>query len=426
MTTILLLPDVECPPELPCALPNTLLGIPVFTGQTGPENGSLEFEVFDRIEQIGPRLWEQCFPPHWKDYAYHQTLQETFAIEFPQRYLVLRAPGKTGAVCAIQPFFLVEQDLTAGLGPRMRAALGPIRLWLKMRLLMVGCIVGEGRIGVRAPFKAEEVCHALDDALRQYATHQRIPIVLFKDFPAPYRSVLAGLVKAGGYARLPSLPAVGLELDFATFDEYLRKRLGKSTRKSLRRKFKDFELVTVAAPVTLEVKQQITEEEAFAAHALYERIALRGDVQFEVFSKEYFQRLAKRMPERTRFFLWRQSGKIIAFSFCVVDGDAIHDNDIGLDESLAADLHLYHVTFRDIITWALAHGLKHYYSAPFNYQPKLHLRMHLVPLDLYARHASPLVNFLLRHVAPALAPTRQEPLLKQFANAPEITSCPSP
>lgn len=407
-------------------LPNTLLGIPVFTGQTRTGHSGLEFEVFDRIEQIGSRLWEQCFPPHWKDYTYYQILQETFAAEFPQRYLVLRAPGKTGTVCAIQPFFLVEQDLTAGLGPRVRAALGPIRRWLKMRLLMVGCIVGGGRIGVRAPVRVEEICGALDDALRQYAAHQRISIVLFKDFPAEHRADLAGLVEAGGYARLPSLPAVGLKLDFATFDEYLQNRLGKSTRKSLRRKFKDFELTTAAAPVTLEVKERITEEEASAVHALYERIALRGDVQFEVFSKEYFQRLAERMSERTRFFLWRQNGKIIAFSFCVVDGDSIHDNDIGLDESLAVDLHLYHITFRDIITWALAHGLKHYYSAPFNYQPKLHLRMHLVPLDLYARHASPLVNFFLRHIAPALAPTRQEPLLKHFANASEITSYPSP
>ena len=70
--------------------------------------------------------------------------------------------------------------------------------------------------------------------------------------------------------------------------------------------------------------------------------------------------------------------------------------------------------------WALAQGLEHYYSSPFSYDPKLHLRMRLVPLDLYARHTFPLVNFFLRRLAPLLAPTRQEPLVGQFANASEL------
>ena len=70
--------------------------------------------------------------------------------------------------------------------------------------------------------------------------------------------------------------------------------------------------------------------------------------------------------------------------------------------------------------WALAHGLKHYYSSPFNYDPKLHLRMELVPLDLYARHTSPLINLALRWFAPLAAPTRQEPLLRRFPNAARL------
>ena len=83
-------------------------------------------------------------------------------------------------------------------------------------------------------------------------------------------------------------------------------------------------------------------------------------------------------------------------------------------------MHLYHLTFRDIIRWALAQGLECYYSAPFNYDPKLHLRMELVPLDLYAKHLSPVVNFFLRRLAPLAAPTRQEPLLKLFPNVDRL------
>ncbi len=149
-------------------------------------------------------------------------------------------------------------------------------------------------------------------------------------------------------------------------------------------------------------------------------MARRGDVHFEVFTAEYFLTLGQRMPEQTRYFIWRQAGRIVAFSFCTIHDGAIYDNDLGLDEAAASALHLYHVTFRDIVRWALAHGLKHYYSSPFNYDPKLHLRMELVPLDLYARHVSPLFNTALRWFAPLAAPTRQEPLLRQFPNAERL------
>ena len=404
----------------PSRLDEAPSGSPVFAGEIGAEKGGLIFEVYDRIEQIGPAVWQRYFPAHWKGYSYYQTLEETFAGEFPQRYLVLREPAPDGAIRAIQPLFFVEQDMTVSLGAGLRAILQPIRHHLKMRLMMVGCIVGDAQVGVPSLADVRPVCVGLDDALAQYARHEGISIILFKDFPAEYRQGLAGLMENGGYARLPSLPAVGLDLGFSSFEEYVQTRLGKATRKSLRRKFKEVERATVDAPITLEVKHAVTGEEAADVHALYEHVARRGDVHFEVFSKEYFLRLGERMPEQARFFIWRQRGKVIAFSFCVVDADAIYDNDFGVDEELASSLNLYHVTFRDIVSWALTHGLRHYYSSPFNYGPKLHLRMHLVPLDLYARHTSPAINFFLRHFASWLAPTRQEPLLGQFANAPQL------
>ena len=373
------------------------------------------FEVFDRASAIDADLWTECFPPHWKDQRYYRTLEETFSGQFVQRYLVLRGPE--GEARAVQPFFFVEQDLTVSLPAWARRALRPLRRWTRMRLMMVGCIVGEAQTGLVGELSGP-VAVALADALERYAAHERVSIVLFKDFPAAMREGLRPLTASGRYTRLPSLPGVRLLLDFASFDEYVGTRLGKATRKSLRRKFRETD--ALAEPIKLEVKTSITEDEAAALHALYERVALRGDVHFEVFDREYFLRLGRRMPEQTRFFIWRHAGRIVAFSFCTVHGNAIYDNDIGLDETAPATLHLYHFTFRDIIRWALAHGLECYHSAPFNYDPKLHLRMELVPLDLYAHHRSPIVNFFLRRFAPLAAPTRQEPLLKLFPNADQL------
>ncbi len=386
---------------------------PVCAGQLP---GGWTFEVFDRADAFGAGNWTDLFAPHWKDQRYYRTLEETFAGEFVQRYLALQ--DSVGVLQAIQPFFFVEQDLTVSLPTWVRRAFRPLGRRTPVSLIMIGGIVGEAQTGLAGDALSGPVAVALADALEWYAAHEGVSIVLFKDFPIAARGGMQTLTVGGRYTRLPSLPGVRMALDFTNFDEYVQTRLGKATRKNLRRKFRETD--SLAEPITLEVKTSVTEAEAAVLHALYERVALRGEVHFEVFDKEYFLRLGRRMPDQARYFIWRHAGRVVAFSFCTVHGDAVYDNDIGIDEDASAALHLYHYTFRDLVRWALAQGLKWYYSAPFNYDPKQHLRMELVPLDLYAHHRSPLVNFFLRRFAPLVAPTRQEPLLQFFPNADQL------
>ena len=44
------------------------------------------------------------------------------------------------------------------------------------------------------------------------------------------------------------------------------------------------------------------------------------------------------MPDKVRFFLWRQSGRVVAFTLCMIEGDAIYAEYIGLDYFVALDL----------------------------------------------------------------------------------------
>ena len=228
----------------------------VFAGRTRSGHA---FEVFDRIAGLDPLVWQAAFPARWKDYRYHQTLEETFSREFPQRYLVLRAEsvdGEDAPARAILPLFFVEQDLTVSLSPRLRRWLRPLRRRLTLRLLMAGCIAGDGQVGMLDPADdLAAVCAELDEALASFARRERVSILLFKDMPEAYRPAMAALTARGRYTRLPSLPGVSLPLDFATFEEYLQARPGKATRKSLRRKFREVD--ALAEPLTLEVKNEV-------------------------------------------------------------------------------------------------------------------------------------------------------------------------
>jgi predicted N-acyltransferase len=202
---------------------------------------------------------------------------------------------------------------------------------------------------------------------------------------------------------------------YKSFDDYMAKALSKATRKDLRRKFKAAQGAALKMTVVEDVTPFIDE-----VYPLYLNVYKRSKLHFEKLTKEYLCELGRRMPERTRFFLWHHQGRVVAFNLCMVHNDAIYDQYIGLDYSVALDLHLYHYTIRDIMGWAMAQGYRWYRSNGLNYDPKLHLRMQLDPLDLYVRHRWTAANAILKIVLPLLEPTQYDKNLRKFANYSEL------
>jgi len=360
--------------------------------------------------------WRQALQNKCQDHRYYEIVEDTLECGFEHHYFLLE--DASGNVRAIQPVFFVRQNLVEGVPGKIRSIVDVVRKilprFLTMRVLMVGCGAGTGDLGACEETDEAWAADALRASLRIFAKQNKASLVVLKDFPAKYRSTLE-VFRLNDYARIPSMPMTRLPLHFENWDEYFR-TLSKATRKDLRRKFRkaergvqiEMEVVTDIAPFIDEI------------HPLYLAVHERSPLKFETLTKDYFLAVAKRMPERARFFIWRQSGKIVAFSFCLVCGDAIYDECIGLDYSVALDLHLYFYSLRDIITWALQQRLKYYYSNPLNYEPKLHLDCDLVPLDLYVRHTSALLNPIFRRVIKYLGPTRHEPVLQRFPNAGQL------
>ena len=229
-----------------------------------------------------------------------------------------------------------------------------------------------------------------------------------------YRSALETLL-SNRYARIPSMPMTRLPLPYANWDEYFA-TLSKATRKDLRRKFRKTER---APKIEMEVVNDVSPL-VDEIYPLYLAVHERSPLKFETLTKDYFRAVGQRMPESAQFFIWRQNGKIVAFSFCLICGDMVYDECIGLDYRVALDLHLYFYTLRDIISWALQQRLKYYYSNPLNYEPKLHLDCELVPLDLYIMHTNSLLNPIFRRVIKYLGPTRHDPVLRKFPNADQL------
>lgn len=387
---------------------------PVFGPDAKPlQTASGPAWVVDSVDGIPVALRESAFATRCQDFRYYEVLEESLSRQFDFRFFVLchEATGEW----AVQPLFFVDQDLLAGVPLGIRSIFSGIRKYwprfLKLRMMTIGCAAGEGELDHDQPW----VAPALHDAIDAYRHDAKAFLILLKDFPCTYRGAFAAF-SCSGYQRVPSMPASRLDLDFASFDEYMTKRLSKVFRKNLRRKLRAAEN---APPITMELLTDVTPiiEEIFP---LYLQTHERSEFQFEKLTKEYFCLLGRRMPDRVQYFVWRQHGRVIAFSLCMVHEDTLYDLNIGLDYSVALDLSLYFVTWRDLIEWALRNGLKVYHTGPLDYDPKLHLKQRLAPLDLYARHNSAFFNPIFKLALQWLEPTRHDKVLRSFPNAHEL------
>jgi predicted N-acyltransferase len=361
--------------------------------------------------------WKRAFQDKCKDHRYYELIEGTLVNDFEYRYVVLE--DQSGSVRAIQPILLVRQNLIEGVRGFFRSIVDLIRKtfprFLTMRVLMIGCAAGAGELDPSNPATEQWIAQALGQTLRGYARKNKASLVVFKDFLSRYRDALSILLEYA-YARVPSMPMTRLALSFQSFDEYLG-RLGYISRKSLRRKFRKTER---AAKIEMEVVNNVSPiiEQIFP---LYLQVHERSPMKFENLSKEFFLGIAKEMPERTRFFIWRIGDKIVAFSLCLLCGDTLYDEVIGLDYGVALDLHLYFYTMRDVIRWAVEQKLRYYVSGPLNYDPKLHLGHELAPLDLYVLHTHAWLNPIFKFALKYLEPTRHDPILKKFPNAAELS-----
>ncbi len=365
-----------------------------------------ELQVFLTCDEIPEAVWQKFYGNDWKDHRFLEIVEETL-IGFEYFYLTLC--DNSGKVVGLQPGFITKQDLAIGFPSVLRRGVLAIRhiytSFLNPQMAFLGSPAANGQHTTETPMDF------LAESFLAYAKHRKVSFLTFKEFPFQQRASLRNLQRHG-YTALASYPGVSMKLDFSDYETYLAKKVGHSTRKSLRRKFRDLEKQpAIRMECVTDISPNLDRIES-----LYLEVFERSSEKFEKLTKNFFTSVAERLGDRAKFFFWWQNETLIAFSLCWVHDGIFYDDYLGMDYTAAHDLHLYYVTFRDQITWALSQGLRHYYSTPMNFEPKLRLGFELVPLDLYVRHTSPILNRIFGPLAKAFAPTLKDPVLKQFSN----------
>jgi len=378
---------------------------------------SFSISVVSRAEFSGSAPWTSTFTDQRKDYRYYEILDDTLRGQFEYRYFAI--VDSKGYVRAIQPFFLLDQDILEGLGAERIYWISLVRRlyprFLKLRALMIGCSAGEAHLAATETLTVDIVAETLSNGIIEQARSLNAQLIVLKEFPARYRKVLHCFVQRG-FARAPSMPMTMLDIGYDSFDAYMAKALKSSARKKLRKKLE-------ATAGISDIRMSVTDDAASFVdeiYPLYLQVFERSRMQFEKLTKDFFRAIGQRMGDKVRFFAWRRGNTLVAFSLCMVQGDSLYAEYVGFDYSVALDLHLYHYVVRDMISWGISIGYKWFRSSGLNYDPKLHMRHRLDPIDLYVRHTSALPNAIFRLALPWIVPVRYDATLKLFPNYKEL------
>ena len=378
---------------------------------------SASVDVISRHQLRDCRHWRNAFALQHKDCRYYEIVEDTIHSEFDYLYFAIR--DWRGEIRAIQPFFILDLDILVGVRPSLGRWIDAIRLrwprFMYMRTMMVGCVAGEAHLDDGNDSTRAANAELLAGAIVRHADVLGARLIVLKEFPKRYRKVLSYFIR-GGFTRIPSMPQTRLNIAYASFDDYMLSALNSATRSKLRKKLKAADL---DVPIQLTVANDITSV-IDELHPLYLQVYERSRMHFEKLTKQYFCQLGKMMPDKVRFFVWRRDGKAVAFCDCMVHGDTMFAEYLGLDYSVALKLHLYHYVFRDLVRWAIANGYKWIQNGALNYDPKLHFRHRLDPIDLYVKHTSVFMNAIMRRALPLLEPTRYDKTLQKFPNYSEL------
>jgi predicted N-acyltransferase len=372
---------------------------------------AITVSVHRSIRALPCEEWDACFPGDPESWAYLRAIEDARLSAFSWLYL---AAEEKGRIVAAVPAFITEYNLSTTVQGTLRSAVAPLtRMLGGLLTLKLACLgsplTDKCPLGFAPGFPASrraEVVSQLLDSLDRFASGQSIGLIAAKD--AADDDLVSGVAEAfarAGFSCQPSLPNAVLPLPYASEEEYLRS-LSQGTRRDVRRKLKSAGRVRVETRGGAEALELVPE-----LLRLYDRQRNRSGVdfdQFESLTPEYFRNVLAEGAMRPIVFLYFHDDRLVAFNLCYHTDRLFIDKFVGFDDTVAAPLNLYVVSWMTNVRYCLEHRIGALQTGQTGYAMKRRLGSLLQPNWIFFRHRNAAANFVLRLAGPLLAPERYD------------------
>lgn len=319
-----------------------------------------------------PETPSDFFPEHPEGAMFQRAFHRAAIPGFQTGCLRVR---RTGEVIAILPYFLTDFRLdTLAPAGLWRRVLAPVRL----RIACVGHPSSD--LGLIQGEVSPAVLTAVNAALARHSS-----LVAYKgfgpDLPLP------------GFTRVRGLPVSVLPLRPDYWDA-----LPSVRRKDFRRK------LTKASGLRFEAHEGLPPEHVDRVLELYLLTKGRAEIHFETLNRAYFTETG---PFSHYLFAF-EGERLVGFSQTLMEGGRASGKYLGTDPALAGEHGLYFALVLGHLNAVLGLGANELECGVSSYTFKRHLGCRLQATWNYYRHANPLMNWLLAHMAFLLEPQQNE------------------
>lgn len=368
----------------------------------------------DHVDDVPVAEWEAAIAggpaDPWMELAALRGLREGEHGPIEARYAILYRDDRPIAAAYFQ---IVSID-PAALGrdverwrPGVRALVG---LWQRtrrgpLRVLVCGNVLHSRAGAFRAPALAgsdsADALAATTEALRRREDRRRcggVTLTMLKDLGGDDAAAHARL-GARGYHLLPSAqPAMTLPIaaSWRRFDDYLaamsakyRKRARAARRRGAGLRRVDLSEAAIGA-------------RAAELQALLDAVMSRAEFKLTSVSIAALRQLKAALGDRLRFTAYEEAGALRGFAASIVDPGGLEALFVGLDYEANQRVALYQNILYDLVEAAIVGGCRSLHLGRSALEIKSTVGAAPVPLRIYLRHPSRLMNLA---VARALATT---------------------
>lgn len=368
----------------------------------------LTLKLFRRIQEIPEKDWISIFPQELENYYFFKALDES---DFQGIKFYYAICYKNGVPIGATTLFLMDFQLDMAVRGWVKYLTHAVKKvfpgLLRVKIIFCGSPMRNCMLGIVG--EKEPVLEAIVECMARLAKEEKAAALVFKDLDASYE-VLSPYLLARGFKRIASMPNTMMDIDFDSFDGYLKK-LSRSSREGFKRKLKK---IAQGLKFDLEVTSQVDLELSYELHELYMQSVKNSEVEFEELPAGFFANISRNNADRAKFFLWRVQGKLVAFAYCLVCEGHFVDYYLGFDYSIAHEYSLYYLRFKDLINWCIDNKMKVYEMGQSSYEIKRRLGFEFIPLYAYCKPASNFFMPLFKFYNKFLTFEKLDPVFKKM------------
>jgi GNAT acetyltransferase-like protein len=226
----------------------------------------------------------------------------------------------------------------------------------------------------------KQAFEGLLDGLEALGVEERADFLLVKDLNDRDLAIGGPILARRGFGRMAALPLAYLHLPFETMDAYLAS-LSRNRRRSLLRN------MAKTGQIEVEFNADISSL-GDELHALGEQTRKQAATQFsgmEATPKDFFSIIADAASHHCRFTLYRLEGKLVGFTFNMVDGEVFFAKTIGLSYPEALEHKIYFLNIYHTIKGCIEAGIEWLAMGQLAYETKLALGCKLEKRWLFIR-----------------------------------------